>query len=60
MKDFEARLEQLLTDAEDCDLIAKLATDPEKRGLYKKLAGDLRAELQRLIARTSNGCCDYT
>jgi len=56
MKDFEARLEQLLTEAEDCDLIAKLATVPQKRCLYKKLAADLRAELERLIARTSDGC----
>ena len=53
MKDFEARLEQLLTEAEDCDLIAKLATDPQKRCFYNKLAADLRAELERLIARTS-------
>ena len=26
MKDFEARVNKLLTEAEDCDLIAKLAT----------------------------------
>jgi hypothetical protein len=56
MKDFEARIKKLLTEAEDCDLIAKLATDPHKRDLYKKLAADLRAELERLIARTSDRC----
>jgi hypothetical protein len=59
MKDFEARIKQLMTEAEDCELIAKLATDPHKRELYEKLATDLRAEIERLIARTSNGCaCD--
>jgi hypothetical protein len=29
------KLEKLLVEAEDCDLIAKLATDPQKRELSK-------------------------
>jgi hypothetical protein len=56
MKDFEARVETLLTEAEDCDLIAKLATDPQKRELYRKLAADLRSQLERLIGRTPDKC----
>lgn len=43
MKDLQARLDKLLTDAEDCDLIAKLATNPQKRALFEKLATDLRS-----------------
>ena len=37
------KLEKLLTEAEDCDIISRLATDPNKRALFKKLAVDLRA-----------------
>ena len=36
------KLEKLLVEAEDCELIGKLATDPQKRELFKKLATDLR------------------
>jgi hypothetical protein len=34
MKDLEAYLERLRTDAEECALISKLATDKEKRELF--------------------------
>ena len=43
MEDLSARLEKLLTEAEDCDLIGKLATDLKKRALFQKLATDLRS-----------------
>jgi two-component sensor histidine kinase len=42
MEDLHAKLEKLLIEAEDCDLIAKLATDLNKRELFKRLAVDLR------------------
>ena len=42
MEDLQARLEKLLTDAEDCALIGKLATDVRKRDLFNRLATDLR------------------
>jgi len=42
MKDLHLKLEKLLTEAEDCDLIGKLATDKRKRKLFEKLAADLR------------------
>ena len=42
MEDLQARLEKLLTEAEDCALIGKLATDVRKRDLFNKLATDLR------------------
>ena len=53
MKDLTAQLEKLLTDAEDCELIAKLATAADKRELFQKLAADLRTiacDVQALIA----------
>ena len=53
MEDLQARLEKLLTDAEDCALIGKLATDVRKRDLFNRLATDLRAmasDIQAMIA----------
>jgi hypothetical protein len=53
MEDLSARLEKLLTEAEDCDLIGKLATDLKKRALFQKLASDLRSmarEVEAMIA----------
>jgi hypothetical protein len=41
-RDLQARLEKLLTDAEECALIGKLATDARKRDLFNRLAADLR------------------
>jgi hypothetical protein len=35
VKDLKEKLETLLTEAEDCELIAKLATDLPKRELFK-------------------------
>jgi hypothetical protein len=51
-KDLQPRLEQLLTDAEDCALIGKLATDIRKRDLFNRLATDLRGmavDIQAMI-----------
>jgi hypothetical protein len=42
MKDIQHRIEKLLTDAEDCALISKLATIPAKREAFQKLAIDYR------------------
>jgi hypothetical protein len=52
MDDLRAKLEKLRTEAEDCELISRLATDVKKRDLFKKLAADLRAmahDIQSLI-----------
>lgn len=46
MKDFKARVEKLLIEAADCDLIANLATDAQKREMFEKLAHDLRKMAQ--------------
>jgi hypothetical protein len=42
MQDLQSKLEKLLTEAEDCAIIGKLATDQKKRELFNKLAADLR------------------
>jgi hypothetical protein len=52
MEDLRAKLEKLLTEAEDCELIGRLATDVKKRELFKKLAVNLRAmahDIQSMI-----------
>ena len=53
MKDLSAKLEKLRLEAEDCDLIGRLATDLKKRELFKRLAVDLRAmgyDLEAMIS----------
>ena len=57
MEDLSAKLEKLLMDAEDCDLIGRLASDPNKRELFEKLAADLRTiarDIQVVIAGRTN------
>ena len=62
MKDLKAELEKLLTNAEDCTLIARLATDKSKRDTFARIAKQLRemaAELQVEIAARSHGPNGY-
>jgi hypothetical protein len=57
MEDLSTKLEKLLMDAEDCDLIGRLAADRNKRELFEKLAADLRAiarDIQVVIAGRTN------
>jgi hypothetical protein len=54
MQDLRAKLEKLRAEAEDCELIGRLATDVKKRELFKRLATDLREmarDIEALIAR---------
>lgn len=53
MDDLIAKLEKLRIDAEDCNLISKLATDPAKRELSARLSRqllDMAAEVEAAIA----------
>ena len=50
MKDLQAELEKLLVNAEDCELIARLATDVSKRETFRKIALQLRAMAAELKA----------
>jgi hypothetical protein len=52
MKDMQASLEKLRTDAAEATLVRDLATDPRKRELYTKLAEHLTRladEVERAI-----------
>src|SRR6201993_4241985 len=53
MKDMQAQLEKLRTDAAECALIRDLATDIKKRELFTKLAehlATLAAEVENAVA----------
>jgi hypothetical protein len=61
MQDMQAQMEKLLVAAEDCALISKLATDPNKRELFDRLAkhlGVLAAEVERAIAESAGRAKD--
>ena len=42
MEELKLKIKMLLADAEDCEIIAGVAPDAEKRKLFERLAGDLR------------------
>jgi hypothetical protein len=51
MKDMQALLEKLRTDAAECGLIRTLATDPTKRELFTRLAAHLETlAIERAMA----------
>jgi hypothetical protein len=58
MQDMKAHLEKLRTDAAECALIRDLASDPEKRALFTRLAehlGTLAGEVEAAIAKLAGG-----
>jgi hypothetical protein len=58
MEDLKAKLEKLLSEAEDCELIGKLAADQKKRELFTRLAADLRTmarDVEAVIAARLGG-----
>ena len=53
MQDYQTHLEKLRKDAAECELISNLATDLQKRELFKKLAehlATLATEVERAMA----------
>lgn len=50
MKDLQAKLERLLADAHDCDLIGNLATDHDKRATFRRMAAQFREMAEQLKA----------
>ena len=63
MEDLSKRLEKLLIEAEDCELIGKLATDLKKRELLGKLAIDLRSmahDIQAMISTRKQETTSHT
>jgi hypothetical protein len=62
MEDLSAKLEKLLIEAEDCELIGRLATEPNKRELFKRLAVDLRGmaqDIKAMISTRTLGAVSY-
>jgi len=58
MKDMKAHLEKLRSDAAECALIRDLATDPQKRALFTRLADHLTAlagEVEAAISALGSG-----
>ena len=58
MQDMRAHLEKLRADAAECALIRDLATDPQKRELFTRLAEHLSVlagEVEAAIAATLGG-----
>ncbi len=58
MQDMKAHLEKLRADAAECALIRDLATDPQKRALFTRLAehlATLASEVEAAIAATLTG-----
>ena len=58
MQDIKAQLEKLRTDAAECALIRDLATDPQKRALFTRLAehlGTLASEVEAAMAAKLSG-----
>jgi hypothetical protein len=52
MKDIPSKLELFLTEANDCELIAGLATESSKRELFRHLADRFR-EMAAQLARST-------
>jgi hypothetical protein len=50
MRDLQAKLEKLLTEVSECELIANLATDPDKRAAFERLTRQYRAMADELQA----------
>ena len=62
MQDMKAHLEKLRADAAECALIRDLATDPDKRELFTRLAEHLTTlarEIEAVIA-AKRGADDRT
>lgn len=58
MKDIQNKLSLFLIEAEDCEPISKLATDPKKRELFRHLAErfhDMAAHLEAAADEQAKG-----
>jgi hypothetical protein len=53
MPDFKIKLDKLLTEAAECQLIGNLAADPTKRTEYRRRADEFRALAERVRAQIS-------
>lgn len=60
MKDLKAELEKLEVNAEDCELIARLAADRAKRETFARIAKQLREMASELKADIAARSVDFT
>jgi hypothetical protein len=58
MRDLKTRLEKLLADAADCELIGNLAADIRKRAAFKRLAEQYRDMAARIQAELAAAASD--
>ena len=55
MRDFYKRIDQLLSDAEDCEFVADLATDPAKGATFRRIALQFRKIAVELKSQMDGG-----
>ncbi|UGV27267.1 hypothetical protein E0H22_17175 [Rhodopseudomonas boonkerdii] len=55
MRDIKQRLEKLRTDAEECILISRLATNPTKRQTFEALAAEYQTMARHLETIFASG-----
>jgi len=48
MLDLKTKIERLIADADDCELISRLATDVSKRASFRRLAEQYRKMAKQL------------
>jgi hypothetical protein len=48
MQELKAKLEKLIADAAECDLIASLAAEKDKRDAFRSLAAQYRSMAQAI------------
>lgn len=63
MQDLKARLEKLLADADDCELISNLSTDLKKRAAFARLASqykEMAESVRREIEARATGRGDVS
>jgi hypothetical protein len=60
VKDMQVHLEKLRTQIAECEMIRDLATDPEKRELFKRLANHFRVLAYQIesVMRGREGIAD--
>jgi hypothetical protein len=54
MEDLKAKLEKLVADAAECDLIASLATEKDKREVFTSLAKQYRSMADAIRSTIAN------
>ena len=55
MRDFKERIDQLLSDADDCEFVGDLATDPAKRATFRRIALQFRKIAVELKSQIDGG-----